>query len=239
MAADIPKRKRKPALLISFSGVDGAGKSTQIEHLRAVLQENGYSSCLRAFWDDVVVFSRYREAFVHKAYGSEPGVGAPGKPVQRRDKNVRRWYLTLSRHVLYFLDALHLRRVIAQARRSGDDVLILDRYIYDELANLPLRNPLTRLYIRMVRALVPAPDIAYFLDADPDAAVLRKPEYPVDFMRQCRRAYKQLAVILGGITMVPALPLAQAQQRVLGTFSAHLCHRLAPISDAAPDEASA
>src|SRR5579864_6753741 len=106
-------------MLISFSGIDGAGKSTQIEHLRAALAAAGYRVAQLAFWDDAVVLSRFREAVTHKVFKSEKGVGAPGKPVQRRDKNVRSWYLSLVRSALYLLDALHLRRVVARACRSG------------------------------------------------------------------------------------------------------------------------
>lgn len=211
--------KTKRPILVSFSGLDGSGKSTQIDNLRAVLNGRGYSSHLLAFWDNVVVLSRYREGFVHKVYGSERGIGAPGKPVERRDKNVRRWYLSLARHALYFLDALHLRWVIGRARqRSGADVIIMDRYIYDEWANLPLRNPLTRAYIHAVNLLTPQPDVAYLLDADPAAARARKPEYPVDFMQKCRVAYKQLAMILGTMTLVPAVDLPLAKQHVTSAF---------------------
>ena len=76
-------------LIISFSGVDGAGKSTQIENLRQHLEAAGFRTRLLAFWDDVVVGCRFREGFVHRAYKSERGIGEPGKPVARRDKNVR------------------------------------------------------------------------------------------------------------------------------------------------------
>jgi thymidylate kinase len=211
--------KTKRPILVSFSGLDGSGKTTQIENLRAVLTERGYRSQLLAFWDNVVVLSRYREGFVHKVYGSERGIGAPGKPVERRDKNVRRWYLSLARHALYFLDAVHLRWVIARARRrSGADVIIMDRYIYDEWANLPLRNSLTRAYIHLVSLLVPRPDVAYLLDADPVAARARKPEYPVEFMQKCRVAYKQLAMMLGTMTLVPAVELPLAKQHVTSAF---------------------
>jgi thymidylate kinase len=212
---------RKP-ILISFSGLDGSGKSTQIENLTTFLQARGMRVCNLAFWDDVVVFTRYREGFVHKVYGSEKGIGAPGKPVNRRDKNVRAWYLTMARHLLYLADAIHLRVVVARARRSKPGAIIMDRYIFDELANLPLGNPLSRAFARFVNWLVPRPDVAYLLDADPEAARARKPEYPVEFMRQCRRSYAQLAELLGHMTVIPPLPLAAACTMVESAMAQHL-----------------
>lgn len=208
---------QKP-FLVSFSGLDGSGKTTQIENLRSHLDAAGLKSVLITFWDDVVVGTKYREGFVHKVYGSEKGIGAPGKPVERRDKNVRRWYLTLARHALYFVDAVHLCEVVARARRGSPDVIIMDRYIYDELANLPIANSLSRGFIRAVGALVPRPDIAYLLDADVEAARARKPEYPVDFMHKCRQAYMRLNHTLKHMTIIPPLPLEQAKHSVIKAF---------------------
>src|ERR1043166_2558074 len=94
-------------LLISFSGGDGSGKSTQIESLRSALHAAGLTTTLLAFWDNVVVGVKYREGFVHKVYKSERGIGAPGKPVTRRKKNARGGHLPLPRHFLYLLDAIH------------------------------------------------------------------------------------------------------------------------------------
>ena len=85
--------------LVSFSGLDGAGKTTQIENLRSYLESRGLRTSLLAFWDDVVVLSRYREGFVHKVFKSERGIGAPGKPVNRRDKNVRGWHVNMARRL--------------------------------------------------------------------------------------------------------------------------------------------
>jgi len=202
-------------LLISFSGVDGSGKSTQIDNLRSALHAAGMKTTLLAFWDNVVVGVKYREGFVHKVYKSERGIGAPGKPVNRRDKNMRGWYLTLARHFLYLVDALNLCRVVARARRSGVDVVILDRYVYDELSNLNLKNSLSRAFVKFVSGLVPQPDVAYLLDADPVAAYARKPEYPVEFMKRCRRAYFELAYLLKTMTIIPALALPEAKVAVL------------------------
>jgi thymidylate kinase len=202
-------------LLISFSGVDGSGKSTQIESLRTALQAAGLTTTLLAFWDNVVVGVKYREGFVHRVYKSERGIGAPGKPVKRRDKNMRGWHLTLARHFLYLLDAINLRRVVARAKKSGADVVILDRYIYDELSNLNLANPLSRLFVRFVHSFVPRPHLAYLLDADPVKAYERKPEYPVKFMKKCRRAYFDLAALLRSMTVIPAMDLPAAKLAVL------------------------
>ncbi len=205
-------RSPDDAILISFSGLDGSGKTTQIEHLCAVLAHRGLRPRVLAFWEDVVVLARYREGFVHRVFGSEKGIGTPDKPVQRRDKNVRGWYVTAARHLMYLADALHLRLVLRRARRSSE-AIVMDRYIYDELANLPLGNPFSRAFIRFVLALAPRPDVACVLDADPETARARKPEYPVEFMRQCRRAYLNLAS-LAGLTVIPPLPLEPASRAV-------------------------
>src|SRR5260370_25085593 len=215
----------KAPLLISFSGVDGSGKSTQIESLCAALHAAGLKTRRLAFWDDVVIGVKYREGFVHKMYKSERGVGAPGQPVNRRDKNMRGWHLSLSRHFLYLLDALKLRRVIARHKLRTGDVIILDRYIYDELANLNLQNPLSRAFVKFVCRFVPRPDLLYLLDADPAAAYARKPEYPVDFMKQCRRAYFDLSTLIGSMTGLPALALPQARLAVLKAAEQCLAER--------------
>jgi thymidylate kinase len=202
------------AMLVSFSGLDGSGKSTQIENLRRALRDQGLTTKLLAFWDEVVVLSRYREGFVHHVYGSEKGIGSPDRPVNRRDKNVRKWYLSIARHGLYLLDAVHLVLVVRRARRSGADVVIMDRYIYDELANLPLGNGLTKIFVRLVDGLAPKPDVAYLLDADPEAARARKPEYPLEFLQMCRRAYFLLARMIGQMMIIPPLPLSDAKREV-------------------------
>ena len=221
------------SLLITFSGMDGAGKSTQIENLCRRAASYGLRVRQLAFWDDVVVLKPWREGFVHKVLKSEQGIGAPGKPVNRRDKNVRKWYLTVARHLLYLLDALNLRRVVARARRGNADVLVMDRYLYDQLANLPLERRFARVFVRAVARLVPRPDIAYVLDADPQAARARKPEYPVEFLEESRRRYLGLAALLKTTTVIPPLPLDDAMFAVDTVFRGTLAEsRSAPPQQA-------
>jgi thymidylate kinase len=191
--------------LISFSGIDGAGKSTQISALRAYLDESGLSSNLYTFWDDVVAFSGMRERLSQRVFRGDQGVGSIEKPIRRRDKDVVSWYTTLLRLFLYTADALSLRIKVSRLDRHAGTV-IFDRYIYDELANLPIESSAIRLFVRMILHFVPRPHVAYLVDATPEAAVSRKPEYPLEFVRRNRKSYLELAALVKMDVIAPGSP---------------------------------
>jgi thymidylate kinase len=185
--------KRRNYTVISFSGIDGAGKSTQIDALLRYLQERGHRVRQYAFWDNVVAFSRYRESLSLRVFKGEKGVGTPERPIARRDKNVTAWYVTVLRLFLYWLDAFRLLAVTSQCETEDSGFVIFDRYIYDELANLPLQYWPVRLYVRLLLLMVPKPNVAILLDAEPETAISRKPEYPLEFVRRNREAYLIIA----------------------------------------------
>jgi thymidylate kinase len=190
--------------LLSFSGIDGAGKSTQIDTLLRCLDDRGHRFTLYTFWDDVVAFSRYREHLTLRLFKGERGVGSPDQPIARRDKNVTSWYMVLLRLLLYIFDAFRLSAVVSRQAAKDVEFVIFDRYIYDELANLPLQHWPVRLYVRLLLRIVPRPDLAFLLDADPENAVSRKPEYPLEFVHRNRKAYLEIANTAGLTVLAPS-----------------------------------
>jgi thymidylate kinase len=148
--------------------------------------------------------------------------------VQRRDKNVRAWYMTAARLYLYFLDAARSAFVIATTSRRNADVVIFDRFLYDELANLDLGNPAARAYARLLMRLVPRPDVAFLLDADPVQARARKPEYPLDFIHSNRAAYLTLVKLTDGVTVIEPLAAEDVTRVVLRDVSSALSR---PVSE--------
>ena len=201
-------------MIVSFSGIDGSGKSTQIESLCKRLEETGLQVRLITFWDEVATLKKIREGAGNKVFRGDEGVGTVEKPINRRDKNIRTPLMTVVRLLLYLLDAVSLRKVTKAALKSQADVVIFDRYLYDEFANLNLQNRAFRLYARWTMKLVPKSNVSFVLDGDPIEARARKPEYPLDFLQFNRVSFLTLGKIFSGITVIPPMPIDDVKAEI-------------------------
>src|SRR5271165_2411372 len=84
--------------LISFSGIDGAGKTTQIEHLSSRLQNQGLSVLRLSFWDHIAVWSEMRAGVGHRTLDTREAKDATRQTFSpKNNKHVRKWYLTAAR----------------------------------------------------------------------------------------------------------------------------------------------
>jgi thymidylate kinase len=179
-------------MIISFSGVDGAGKSTQIRKLREYLSASGFAVSELTFWDNVAMFPGMRTGFSRRVLQSDGNIGTPEYPADRRDKNTQNIPLLVGRSVLHLFDVMNLRRIVRRVKTGKSGVVIFDRYIYDQLAALPIQSWWARTFARVLLRVAPKPDLSYLLDADPEVARARKPEYPIEFVRKYRSSYLEL-----------------------------------------------
>jgi thymidylate kinase len=186
--------------LISFSGIDGAGKTTQIEYLSALLKAQGLRVLRLSFWDDVAVWSKMRAGVGDRTLDSSRADEGSFSP--RNNKHVQKWYLSAARAGFYMLDVTRLHGLLASEQVCNSDVVIFDRYIYDQVANIDSPSFATRSYSKMLLKQTPLPDLAFILDASPDAAFARKPEYPLEFVHRNRRAFLQLKEIVPQLTVI-------------------------------------
>lgn len=189
--------------LITFSGIDGAGKTTQIEHLSSRLLSQGLHVVRLCFWDHVAVWSEMRAGVGHRTLGTRDSKGKNQQVFSpKNNKHVRKWYLTAARWGFYMLDVARLRRMLGSAPLTNADVVIFDRYIYDQIANIYSRSLAARSYSRLLLSQTPSPDLAFVVDASPDAAFARKPEYPLEFVRRNRTDFLRLKEMVPQLTII-------------------------------------
>ncbi len=189
--------------VITFSGIDGAGKTTQIEHLSSCLQNHGLRVVRLCFWDHVAVWSEMRAGVGHRTVDApDPNRAAHFAFSPKNNKHIRKWYLTAARWGFYVLDVARLRRMLSSSQIRNADVVIFDRYIYDQLANIYSQSVAVRSYSRMLLSLTPRPDLAFVVDASADAAFARKPEYPLKFVRRNRRSFLELKELVPQLILI-------------------------------------
>ena len=186
-------------MLITFSGLDGAGKSTLIDWLRATLEsENrpvtvfhmndhiGLHAYLRQLRNLVVGRNGKREPMASNGWEDlSAGQPSPGpvtvKRVIRRVRYRVVWNKTLRRLIypvdlaLFFIYRLYVEKV-------NNHVLIMDRYFYDTLVDVTTRR--TALWTRLLERLTPAPTVPVLLDISPEESFARKGEYSVEYLRR-------------------------------------------------------
>ncbi len=182
-------------MLITISGLDGAGKSTLIERLQAGLERRGRRVVVRHMSDDVGVYAclrSARDALVSAAAGRNGGArqqATGALSLVRRLRNAIIWNKPW-RTLLYVVDLglfWGYRLYLERARRQ---ILIMDRYFYDTLVDVADGRHWGLL--RLLARLTPTPDLPVFLDTGPEEAYRRKAEYPLAYQRTRWTAYQRV-----------------------------------------------
>jgi dTMP kinase len=184
-----------PGRLIAFEGVEGAGKSTQLELLRQALEGRGGPGDRRSG----LPVGRDREVVVTR----EPGGTAAGERVRALllDPEVE---LDPRAEALLFAAARAelVAEVIRPALERGA-VVLSDRYLDSSLAYQGGARGLGRGPVEAVNRFATGgllPDLVVLLDLDPADGLARRARDPdrieaqdIDFHRRVREAFRDLA----------------------------------------------
>ena len=212
----VSRKRRRHQVRVSFSGLDGAGKSSQIESLVAGLREQERSAEVLwmpfKFWPQQaknVVPERLRsrlrprnqlEVVQVKRSDQQPAPREGSSPTPTgatvRVKAVgalRSGAWTVLGTVAAVSTGLSLRHRISS---SDADVLVLDRYRLDSLVKLRWAFPHLpqRWLAGIVRSVAPRPDLEVLFRVQPEVAYARKPaQWTVDELTRQARLYDELA----------------------------------------------
>ena len=178
-------------MLITFSGLDGAGKSTLIRLLKASLERRDVRATVSHMYRDVGVYALGKaalEKLSKRRHGSRrretaAGASLPGKGFAQSMV----WNKTL-RMFVYPLDLLIFVVYRLYVEGMKGHVLIMDRYFYDTLVDVSAERG--GRIARLLARLTPTPSVPVLLDISPCAAFARKGEHSMGSLERKREAYK-------------------------------------------------
>ncbi|HYL56420.1 MAG TPA: hypothetical protein VEU73_12680 [Gemmatimonadales bacterium] len=222
-------------LVITFSGLDGAGKSTLIDWLEGELERRhrqvtvlrmadgvGVYAGLRAARDSLqLLFSRGngqpKSANRPRWAGPPPAGGLVG--VARRVRHAILWNKTL-RRILYPLDLLVFLVIRFYVATVRGRVLLTDRYFYDTLVDVADEG--RWFWVRLLQRFTPAPDLPVFLDVSPELSYARKGEYSVDYLARRSAAYRHIAPLVPSAVVLPNTNLDDTRRALARAISERL-----------------
>jgi len=178
-------------MIISFSGVDGSGKSTCAQWTREFLEALGFKVIVSHFFRFSLYFqvgrilrffsARRADRLVENQYSKEKRKTSANK------------LLLMVRVVCFVFDSIVFRVIFLNFYKKDEIYYVLDRFFMDQVVQLSYLDAISnRLFIFLLGHSALS-DIPFLLKIDPREAMRRKPEFPSEYFERKSYLYSFLA----------------------------------------------
>ncbi|RIK81432.1 hypothetical protein DCC62_02255 [candidate division KSB1 bacterium] len=180
-------------MLITFSGMVGSGKSKNAQNTLLLLQEFGHAPHYLRFrmlgWWQLFNPPSRAPWQMREESSSEK----PPRPLMMGSRKRRLGLdkrLTTLVFVGYLLRILRFR--IYRFLYHRHDLLVLNRYFYDNLAQFRAVNAREQKYLRLLLDAIPKPDLAFLMVVRPETALQRRASYHRHELQQLAENYARI-----------------------------------------------
>ena len=169
-------------MIITFSGLDGSGKTTLIQHLEEYYLSNNIQFDSYSIYGELSFYAYFRNLRSRKNSDALDEEKNKDKKIYKffRNNNSKKFFLLFDIILLYFVKAYYKLR---------KRILIIDRYFFDFITEVTDEiGP----YQKLLLFLFPSADISFFIETDPQISFQRKGEYDVSTLKKRRKVYSKI-----------------------------------------------
>lgn len=190
--------KNQSVKIISISGLDGSGKTTQVTILKDYLEQKGE----KVLYFHAIQFSiatKINNLFKNNKSEKTSKDKDSGNSVSQAS-----WFSIQLRKIFLIIDILRFKKLVKKIKNQSYTYLVTDRYFYDSIINIEYltqklyhkkdnvlldsdstKNYQTCLVIKIIEKIIPHPNKAFFLSVSPEKIITRDraPEQGLNYLK--------------------------------------------------------
>ncbi|ELY61123.1 dTMP kinase [Natronolimnohabitans innermongolicus] len=212
-------------MIVVFTGVDGSGKTTQAERLRDALRERGIDARYEHLTGPNLSVTRKLKDRVGEAFlDREDEVQLSDGGRESSKSGGSKTFQPMGLFFLYRGTWQSWYNVVAN---RDADVIILDRYLYDDLVRVNWKYRYNADWLAKLRRLVPDPDLVFWLDTRPDVAWERESDGRTTLEQHERKKACVDAICRRVLSNSTTVPIDTSEQSIEDVHSEVLTETLA------------